>query len=310
MRLGNADDAQAASEQIGTAAPVRGGPAHRHGGQFGQRHGGSSVHQHGRHGIVRPRCPGQPARAAGGAAGGAAAGPGGPPFAPRTAFGITARPASRRGTSDSVSLTEGINQGTAWGRQTARAVGYNRALAQTSQRSREFLVEQHELQQLPPSAVIVSYASPAGRRVVLADANPGILGLPTATLHSLDEALQAMREAAAAPRAGGGPGASRSPAAEDVPVARDQPAPLARPAPSQAGPVPSQAGPVPSQAGPVPSQAGPVPSQAGPAPSWAGPVLPPSRDPAAAPVSWPDATRPAPDLEPLPEPPPWPPDEG
>jgi hypothetical protein len=70
-------------------------------------------------------------------------------------------------------------------------VGANRALAQASQRSREFLVEQHELQQLLPSAVIVSYASPAGRRVVLADANPGILGLRTATLHALDEVTQA-----------------------------------------------------------------------------------------------------------------------
>ena len=85
--------------------------------------------------------------------------------------------------------------------QTARAVAANRALAQTSQRSREFLVEQHELQQLPPSAVIVSYASPAGRRVVLADANPGILGLPTATLDTLDEVVRAGRESAG-PRGG------------------------------------------------------------------------------------------------------------
>ena len=36
--------------------------------------------------------------------------------------------------------------------------------------------------------MIVSYASPAGRRVVFADANPAILTLPTATLASLDEA--------------------------------------------------------------------------------------------------------------------------
>ena len=56
------------------------------------------------------------------------------------------------------------------------------------QRSREFLVEQHELQQLPPSAMIVTYAGPGGRQVVVADANPGIFGLPTATLLPLDEA--------------------------------------------------------------------------------------------------------------------------
>ena len=36
--------------------------------------------------------------------------------------------------------------------------------------------------------MIVSYASPGGRRVVFADANPGILALPTATLASLGEA--------------------------------------------------------------------------------------------------------------------------
>ena len=52
---------------------------------------------------------------------------------------------------------------------------------------REFLVEQHELQQLPPSAMIISSGSRRGRQVVMADANPGIIGLPTATLLGLDE---------------------------------------------------------------------------------------------------------------------------
>ena len=92
------------------------------------------------------------------------------------------------GTSDSESITEGINLSTAWGVSTSRSVGTNDSLARTAQRSREFLVEQHELQQLPPSAVIISSASRRGRRVVLADANPGIIGLPTATLLTLDEA--------------------------------------------------------------------------------------------------------------------------
>jgi hypothetical protein len=95
------------------------------------------------------------------------------------------------GTSDSESITEGINLSTAWGVNTSRAVGSNDSLARTTQRSREFLVEQHELQQLPPSAVIISSASRGGRRVVLADANPGILGLPSATLQTLDEAKNA-----------------------------------------------------------------------------------------------------------------------
>ncbi len=95
------------------------------------------------------------------------------------------------GTSDSRSITVGISSSTAWGISTSTAVGASSSVARTSQRSREFLVEQHELQRLPPSAVIVTYASPDGRRVVFADANPGIIALPTATLVSLDEAASA-----------------------------------------------------------------------------------------------------------------------
>jgi hypothetical protein len=35
--------------------------------------------------------------------------------------------------------------------------------------------------------VLLTYAGPGGRRVVLADANPAIIKLPTATLASLEE---------------------------------------------------------------------------------------------------------------------------
>jgi hypothetical protein len=84
--------------------------------------------------------------------------------------------------SDSGSITAGISAGTSWGWSTSRAVGASDSLAMTAQRSREALVEQHELQQLPQSAVLLSYPSAGGRRVVLADANPAILTLPTATL--------------------------------------------------------------------------------------------------------------------------------
>jgi hypothetical protein len=49
-------------------------------------------------------------------------------------------------------------------------------------------VEPEELQRLPPSAVIVSYASGPRRHVVLADANPAIATLPTVTWRSLDQA--------------------------------------------------------------------------------------------------------------------------
>ena len=38
---------------------------------------------------------------------------------------------------------------------------------------------------------ILTYASPDGRRVVFADANPGIIALQTSTLLSLDEAVEA-----------------------------------------------------------------------------------------------------------------------
>jgi hypothetical protein len=84
--------------------------------------------------------------------------------------------------SDSSAVTAGISEGTSWGWSTSRAVGASDSLAIASQRSRESLVEQHELQQLPASAVLLWYPAPGGRQVVLADANPAIMTLPTATL--------------------------------------------------------------------------------------------------------------------------------
>jgi hypothetical protein len=96
-----------------------------------------------------------------------------------------------RSTSDSRSITAGFSSSTAWGISTSRAASGSSSAARTAQRSRELLVEPHELQQLPPSAVIVTYAAPEGRRVVLADANPGIIALRTSTLVSLEEAQDA-----------------------------------------------------------------------------------------------------------------------
>jgi hypothetical protein len=115
------------------------------------------------------------------------------PFAP---FGQVTGSASSdtshsRAASDSRSITAGISSGTSWGISTSRAAAMSTSAARTSQRSREFLVEQNQLQQLPPSAVIVTYASPEGRQVVLADANPGIMTLKTATLLGLEEAIDA-----------------------------------------------------------------------------------------------------------------------
>ena len=108
-----------------------------------------------------------------------------------------------------MALTEGINASTAWGWSTSRALGTSDSLAAGTQRSREFLVEQHELQQLPASAVLLSYAGPGGRRVVLADANPAIVGLPTATPLTLDEALARLRSRAGATERAGRAGAGR-----------------------------------------------------------------------------------------------------
>jgi hypothetical protein len=114
-----------------------------------------------------------------------------------------------RSVSDSRSLTAGINESTAWGLSTSRAVGGNESLARTAQRCREFLVEQHELQQLPPSAMIVSYAAQDGRQVVLADANPGIMALPTATMASLAEVRRAPELAVPVPGWARSAGAAR-----------------------------------------------------------------------------------------------------
>ena len=92
---------------------------------------------------------------------------------------------------------------------TSKAAGDSESLALALQRSREFLVEQHELQQLPASAMIVTYAGPAGRQVVMADANPGIGGLGAATQLTLEE-FRATRAT--------GSGAAREPSRGDAPA--------------------------------------------------------------------------------------------
>ncbi len=87
--------------------------------------------------------------------------------------------------SDSRSITAGISASTSWGLATSRAVGASGSLAGTLQRSRELVIEQHELQHLPQTAVVVCQHGPSGRQVRLADVNPAIMTLPTATLAGL-----------------------------------------------------------------------------------------------------------------------------
>jgi len=183
MRLGNAEDARLAAEQIGTehwfvvsqltdtvgvsVTDTTGGAYTSSVGSSESASASDSVSLT----VGRSRDRGRSAHGT---------------FAPFADFtGSASRDASSSAAmSDSSSLTEGISTGTSWGRNTSRAVGANDTLARTAQRSRESLVEQYELQQLPPSAVLLCYPTPGGRQVTLADANPAIMTLPTATLAS------------------------------------------------------------------------------------------------------------------------------
>jgi hypothetical protein len=189
MRLGNAEDAKVAAEQIGTehrfvlsqltdtvGASVTGTSGWSYTSTVGTADSASVS-------ASTSQTTGR-SRGRGHTTAGAA------PFGARTGSGSREDSASS-GTSDTESVTEGISASTSWGLSTSTAIGANESLAKTTQRSREFLVEPHQLQQLPPSAVIVSYASHRGRQIVLADANPAILALPTVATLGLDEAEQA-----------------------------------------------------------------------------------------------------------------------
>jgi hypothetical protein len=200
MRLGNAEDAKAASEQIGSQHRfVLSQLTDTVGASVADTTGDSYTSTVGTAQSVsvsesRSQTTGR-SRGRGHTRAGAA------PFAARTGSG-SAEASESAGTSDSDSLTDGINTSTSWGITTSRAIGLNSSLGRTVQRSREFLVEPDELQRLPPSAVIVSYASGARRHVVLADANPAIYTLPTATGHRFEQARQAADRAPRAEPAG------------------------------------------------------------------------------------------------------------
>jgi len=83
-------------------------------------------------------------------------------------------------------LREDITRSTEWGRRATEVAHGAPHL------SREFLVEPHQLQQLPTTSVIVTHATAEGRRVRLADANPAILTFPKSTLRDIDEVLRAL----------------------------------------------------------------------------------------------------------------------
>ncbi len=181
MRLGNAEEARAAAEQIGTAHRfVLSQLTDTIGSSLTDSIGDSYTSTVGTADSLSDSV--SASLTAGQSRGRGRSRPGG--FAP---FGDGTGSASRDqstsvAVSDSRAITEGINSSTSWGWSTSRAIGANSSLAGSWQRSRELLVEQHELQHLPQTAVLLCQDGPAGREVVLADANPAIMTLPGATL--------------------------------------------------------------------------------------------------------------------------------
>jgi hypothetical protein len=85
-------------------------------------------------------------------------------------------------------LPEGIGYLTEWGRSTSVAASRVGSNGEAGSRWREFRVEPSELQQLPPTAMIFTHDSAAGRRILLIDANPGIITLPTVDVQEYEDA--------------------------------------------------------------------------------------------------------------------------
>jgi hypothetical protein len=94
------------------------------------------------------------------------------------------------GVPDSESFVAGITSSTGWGRMAETAATDENARSG----AREFVVERHELQQLPPTAMVFTHATPTGRRILLVDANPGIMTLPTAHAQEYEEYLREQAE--------------------------------------------------------------------------------------------------------------------
>jgi hypothetical protein len=186
MRLGNAEDAKAASEQLGMAhrfvlsqltETVGRSVTDTLGGSYTSTVGDSasaatsaSTNQSGSRGTGRTS-------------------PSGGGVLPLRGGGSrSAQSGTSWGTGESTSLTAGISTSTAWGVTTSQATGDSASMARSLQRAREFIVEPSELQRLPVTAMIVSHGVGAERRVLLADANPAIGALSVATMAPLADA--------------------------------------------------------------------------------------------------------------------------
>ena len=148
----------------------------------------------------------------------------------RASFSRSVQTGDSQSTSESESVSASISTSTAWGMTTSKATGDSETLARALQRSREFLVEQYEFQQLPPSAMIITHAGPVGRQVIMADANPGIGSLGAATALPLEEFR---RPPGPAPQAAREPAAGRDAAPEPVSWRHGRPPPNLGPPPQR-----------------------------------------------------------------------------
>jgi hypothetical protein len=185
MRLGNGEDAKAASEQIGMAHRfVLSQLTETVGTSVTDTLGGSYTSTVGDSASIATSTSDSESRSTGTGR----TSPSGAGVLPLRGGGSrSSQSGTSRGTSESASLTTGIAASTAWGMSTSRATGDSESLARSLQRSRELVVEPSELQRLPVTAIIVSHGAGQGRRVLLADANPAIGALPVATLAPLAE---------------------------------------------------------------------------------------------------------------------------
>jgi hypothetical protein len=182
MRLGNAEDAKAASEQLGTEHRfVLSQLTETIGLSVTDTTAGTYTSTTGSVSSVAGSWSTSEGSTRGTGSGWTGQGPW------LASFSRNAQAGASHSSGVSESVSEGINSSTAWGMTTSTATGDSESLAFALQRSREFLVEQHQLQQLPVSAMIITYAGPAGRYVAMADANPGIGGLSAATTMTLEE---------------------------------------------------------------------------------------------------------------------------
>lgn len=89
-------------------------------------------------------------------------------------------------------LPDGIGRVTGWGATTSVA-------ADAGKGSRELAVGPQELQRLPTTAMIFTHAASTGRRVIMIDANPAIMTLPTANIREYEEATDPSRARHAKP---------------------------------------------------------------------------------------------------------------